>query len=239
MTDLVEQLKIKRFRGSTLKNYYPAWKTFNEFVIRLDLKPNNWGDRIILFVSYIIKNGRKATTIKSYVSAIRALLRNIGYELNEDKFWLNAMTKAGKLVNERVCTRFPTQKPMLKTLVRTLRQVFSDQPYLMKLYAGMLSIAYFGLFQVSEIAAGGHPVLARDVHVGKNKKKLLLVLRTSKTHGKNCKPQTVKLSSTATSNYTKDRSKDNSIICPYRNVNAFAEVRPGLQHCTEQFFCIQ
>ena len=168
------------------------------------------------------------TTIKPYVSAIQELLRNIGYELNEDKFWLNAVTKAGKLVNEQVRTRFPIQKPMLKTLMRTLRWVFSDQPYLMKLYAAMLSIAYFGLFRVSEIAAGGHPVLARDVHVGKNKKKLLLILRTSKTHGKNCKPQTMKLSSMATSKYTKDRSKENSIICPYRNVNAFAEVRPGV-----------
>ena len=56
---------------------------------------------------------------------------------------------------------------------------------------------YYRLLQISEVTGdGGHPILARDVHVGSNKCKMLFILRTLKTHWHGCKPQLVKISLT-------------------------------------------
>ena len=52
--EVIEQLKMQKYRSSTRKNYYCVWKTFNLFYIQLDKKPNNWEDRIILFTAYLI-----------------------------------------------------------------------------------------------------------------------------------------------------------------------------------------
>ena len=51
---IIEDLWMKQYRDSTMKNYYCIWKTFNEFFIRLDNKPDKWEDRITLFVAYLI-----------------------------------------------------------------------------------------------------------------------------------------------------------------------------------------
>ena len=81
-----------------------------------------------------------------------------------------------------------------------LKQVKSDfhevgQVYLATLYQALFSTAYFGLFRVGELTTRTHPVLARNVHIGSNKRKMLLLLQTSKTHGKGNKPQLIKISS--------------------------------------------
>ena len=54
---------------------------------------------------------------------------------------------------------------------------------------------YFGLLRISEVSKGSHPILAHDVHIADNKKKFLILLRTSKTLYKNMHPQSIKISS--------------------------------------------
>ena len=46
----------------------------------------------------------------------------------------------------------------------------------------LFATAYYGLFRVGEITDSQHAVKACDVHIGVNKRKLLFILRTSKTH---------------------------------------------------------
>ena len=62
-----------------MKNYYGIWKTFNQFIVRLDFKPTNWEDRITLFAGHLIHLGRKSNTVKSYISAIKAVLSKITF----------------------------------------------------------------------------------------------------------------------------------------------------------------
>ena len=232
MSDLVEKLKTGRFRGTTQKNYYSVWKAFNHFIICLDIKPKNWEDRIILYVNCLIQCKKKASTIRSYVSAIRAVLMNDGYKLNEDKFLLNSMTRAGKLINDHVRTRFPIRKPMLASLIRGIKDLFKSQPYLSKLYQAMFATAYYGLFRVSEITKGEHPILAWDVHIGKNKRKLLFLLQSSKTLSKDSRPQTVKISSSPNAR----KSKTATVLCPYKLVDNFLKIRPDSRSSSEPFF---
>ena len=68
--------------------------------MKLDRKPRDWESRITLYVSYLIEMSRQSSTIKSYISAIRAILQIEGIEINEDKFLLTSLTKACHLIND-------------------------------------------------------------------------------------------------------------------------------------------
>ena len=84
MQMIVDRLRSQQYRDSTKKNYYVVWRLFNKFVIRLDNKPTNWEDRLTLFIGYLIDSKKQSSTVKSYISAIRAILQEIRVKLNED-----------------------------------------------------------------------------------------------------------------------------------------------------------
>ena len=114
LQQIVDKLKNQRNRQSTDKVYYQIWKQFNEFFIKLDIKPRTWEERIVLFVGYLIENNRKSTTIRSYISAIKSVLQKDGVELNQDQFLLTSLTRACKLKNDRVQTKLPIRMRLLK-----------------------------------------------------------------------------------------------------------------------------
>ena len=157
--DIIDHLKYQKFRGSTRKNYTSVWKSFNQFYIQLDKKPKCWEDRITLFVGYLIHHkGAKSQTVKSYLSVIRATLKNDGIKLNEDLFLLNSLTKACKLQNDTFRVRLPIQKPLLAEILKIVRGLFHDQQYLSILFQTLFATSYFGLFRVSELTKGEHAV---------------------------------------------------------------------------------
>ena len=212
MEMIIDRLRRERIRDSTRRNYYSIWKTFNQFFIRLDVKPRTWEDRLILFVAYLIQGKKQSQTIKSYISAVKVVLRDDGVTINEDKFLFNSLTRACKLKHDRVRTRLPINKGMLHVLLRRTRDHFNreGQRYLKHMYCALFATAYFGMFRVGELMSGGHPIRAVDVHIGKNKKKMLFILRSSKTHGECDKPQVVKI----------------------QNVSALKEHRKKIEHTT-------
>ena len=74
----IERLRLLRYRNSTRRNYYIIWKAFNKFFLKLDIKPDSWEDRLTLFVGYLIDQNKQSATIKSYISAIKAVLKEDG-----------------------------------------------------------------------------------------------------------------------------------------------------------------
>ena len=105
----MERLRRERHRNSTQRTYYAVWKSFNQFFLRLDVKPISWEKRVILFVGYLVDKKRQSSTIRSYVSAIRATLVDINVELNENKILLSSLTRACKLTNDIIMHKFPNQ----------------------------------------------------------------------------------------------------------------------------------
>ena len=100
---------------------------------------------------------------------------------------------------------------------------------------------YFGLLRVLEVADGygSYPILAKDVHIGRNKKKMLLILCSSKTHGKHNDPQLVKISSISNKNQQyndKAVKSDKALPCPYQLLWKFSSIRGGFKCDTELFF---
>ena len=103
------------------------------------------------------------------------------------------------------------------------------------------STAYFGLLRVGEITAGSHPILVQDVQIASNKNKILLILRTSKTHGLGNKPQMVKISSNKIQSNRNQLQEANkfkfkSEFCPYGILRSYINIRPKFRNANEPFF---
>ena len=48
-----------------------------------------WEQRITLFVAYLVKEKKKSSMIKSYISAIKAVLADVNVLINEDRCLIN------------------------------------------------------------------------------------------------------------------------------------------------------
>ena len=94
MYDILDHLKLLSKRDSMKANYYTIWKLFNKFVMKLDIIPSNWEDRIFLFLANMVNEGRKSATVRSYYSAINAVLLYHNHKVVDDFIQLTAITKA-------------------------------------------------------------------------------------------------------------------------------------------------
>ena len=233
---IVQRLKLERNRSSTRRNYHTVWKIFSKFYLRLDTKPTEWEDRITLFVGYLIDQNKKASTVNSYISAIKTVLREDNVRIAEDRFLLSSLTKACKFRNNTATVRFPVHKQLLDTILNKLDSMYlsdiRNQSYLNILYQAMLATAYYGLFRVGEIALSPHVIQARDVHLGENKEKLLFILRSSKTHSGAL--QSVKICTTKLKGERTGLNKYG--FCPYQLLKEYLRARLKYKENTEPFF---
>ena len=220
LRNIVEKLKCEQIRDSTRKNYYSIWRQFSEFFLQLDHKPTEWEDRISLFVGYLIERKKQSQTIRSYISALKSVSAEDNITINTDSFLLSALVRACKFKNDVAHTRLPIRKPVLQMVIQESLNHFSNigQPFLANLYAALISTAYFGLFRIGELTFGSHPVKVTDVHLACNKRKFLFVLRTSKTHGLDSRPQSIKITS------NKKLSSEDSTLCPYNILHKYITI---------------
>ena len=228
--NIIDGLKNKQFRSTTGENYHGIWNNFNKFLIKLDYKPPTWEERVILYAGYLIDKGIKSATLKSYISAIKKTLELDGYNWSEDKVMFNALTKACKLENDHVRTRLPVQRGLLEMLLIELIRYFHDQIYLQYLYKCMFSTGYFGMMRIGEMASGSHPVKAKDIYVSKSKQKMKLYLYSSKTHGRETRPQTIRIEGDDISAF------ENDYFNPYDILQDFLNIRGDYDNDNEALF---
>ena len=147
-------------------------------------------------------------------------------------------------VNDTVKIRLLIHKEILHMLLYTISDNFQSQEYLGVMYRALYSTAYYGLFRVSEVTAGEHPLLARDINIGDNKDKVWFLLRTSKTHWKDVKPQSIKISSMKSNKlekkgnitlYTMEQLQRKE-MCPFKLLREYLRIRPTYMHDSEPFF---
>ena len=213
-------------------------------MLRLDHKLDNWEDRLVLFVGYLIQNKKQSATLKSYISAIKAVLREDNQKIDENVYLITSLTKACRLQNDQIATRLPIQKGLLKIILQQITDTFlflKNQPFLASLYHVIFGTMYYGLLRIGKVATGSHPVLAQDVHISTNKHKFLLILRTSKAHAKNMRPQMIKITATKqgeTGQKTKTikDAKFEPTPCPYALLKDYAQRRGKFFSESEPFF---
>ena len=220
-------------KQSTSKNYYGVWKKFNKFLIKLDKIPATWEQKVISYVGHLIDCGLQSQTIKSYMSGIKTILEQDGYEWKLDRLLFNSLMKSCKLENDRIRVRLPIQIGLLEILLYELRKLYKMQVYLIYLYTALFLLAYYGLLRIGELTRSNHSLKARDLYIDRNKGKLLIVLYSSKTHGKESRPQRIKVEGNV--HLTRENAMKRR-FCPYRYVNKFLELRGDYIHVTDNLF---
>ena len=233
MSNILERLQNKQTRSTTAATYLSVWKHLNRFIINLDYKGNlSWEERTALFGAYLVDNGIQSSTLKSYFSAIKHVLKQDGYEWNDKKVILSSLVKSCKLENDKVKIRLPIQKGLLEMLLFEVERKFMDQPFLTDMYKAMFCLGYYGMLRVGELTLGPHTVKACNINVGNNKDKILMVLYTSKTHGQESRPQKIKIAAVAGGL----SSRVKRFFCPFKVIIKYMNHRGDYVDETEQFF---
>ena len=239
LTLVLDKLKNNQTRDSTINNYLSIWRKLNKFLLNLDDKIiGSWEQKTALFGAYLVDNGAQSSTLKSYFSAIKFILKLDGYQWDDNKVLLNALVRSCKLVNDCIKTRLPIQKGLLEMLLfETTRyydgpRISSPQPYLAALYKAIFCLAYYGMMRVGELAESEHCIKACNIHLGNNKDKILIVLYSSKTHGKESRPQKIKITATNVGSM----KFNNKHFCPFEIVTKYMKIRGDYLDENEQFF---
>ena len=134
-----------------------------------------------------------------------------------------------------VRARLPIKKNLLNLILVKIEEIFGTQPYLQTLYKALFSTTFFGLFRIGEVTESQHVVKACNVHIATNKRKMMFILFTSKTHGRDKKPQTIKISSQTLKGNRKigDEMRD---CCPNHLLRQYVRICGDALTSTEQFF---
>ena len=102
-------------------------------------------------------------------------------------------------------------------------------------------MAYYGLFRVGELAASedthadsNHAIRVSNVQIGTNKDKILFILHSSKTHGKESPPQLIKIEANSRTAIRVQNSKRHS--CPFTLMRQYSIIRGEYIDPNEQLF---
>lgn len=180
---IVERLSNDGIQPTTKIMYHSVWCNFNKFLLSFDDLPTTWEDKMVLYASFLADIGSSSSTVSSYMSAIRYVLRHDGIEINNSCCKLSSIIRACKLHNDVITVRQPIRSGLLELILDQVDEIYikNGQPYLGALYKAVFSSAYYGLMRISELV-GKHAIKTGDVHISKNvnKAKVKLVLRSSK-----------------------------------------------------------
>ena len=223
---ILEQLKSIKNRDSTKQNYLSVWQKFNQFVIKLDIKPNRWEDCTSLFGASLVQAGLQSSTLRSYMSAIKRILIDDGYQWSDDRLLLSSLIKGCNVLNDCIRTRLPIRAGLVEMNLFEISRIFAKSPqiYLETMYQTIIILLYYGLFRIGELTYSDHVVKAKHVHVSDNKRKILFVPYSSKTHSKGMHPQEITI--------TENEQKYGNVtlinrrhFCPFMITNQYMELR--------------
>ena len=143
---------------------------------------------------------------------------------------MSSLTRACRIKNDIVHNKLPIHKEFLRLLVKKLRLLLDQQPYLLTMYKALFLTVYFGLFRIGELTKSKHVIRAVNTHVGENKKKIMFVLYSSKTHDQSNKPQIIKINSPHSG-----RNPGNQ-LCPFHAISEYFAIRKKFRSDEKQLF---
>ena len=138
------------------------------------------------------------------------------------------------LQNDRVRNKLPIQVGLLDMLLFEVERTFETQIFLEAMYKSLYSIAYYGLFRVGELTSGDHPIRAKDIHSADNKDKFTIFLYSSKTHGRESKPQCVKIEGNLHLGH--EHNAQHRCFDPYKLTRQYLQIRGDYEHIDEPLY---
>ena len=164
-------------------------------------------------------------------------MKSDGYKWTEDLVLLLTLTRACRLQNDVFHCHLPIHKGLFELILFELQRIYDDQVYLRTLFSAVFCLAYYGLMRVGELAAGDHPVHAKDMHIGTNKNKILLVLCSSKTHTRAQYLQEIKITAQEDKYSVYTSTKQRGVFfCPFLIVRSYLHLRGNYTNQNENFF---
>ena len=193
--------------------------------------PKLWEERVALFVAYLVEfKNIQSSTLRSYVSAIKFTLKCDNYKWQEEKVWLHALFRSCKQTNDTVGSKFPIHFKLLEIILFEVERKFDQQPYLMILYKAIFSLAYYGLMRIGEIINSTQAIKAANIQIASNKNKIRIILYSSQTHGKESRPQIIKISA------RENTGKHRKFFCSFNILRQYMSRRGNYSDESENFF---
>ena len=123
------RLENQQHRSSTDHTYYSAWKNFNNFIIRLDIRPSKWEDRLALWITFLVENDKQPGTIQSYASTVKSILASENININHDSYNLSALVQACRLKKDShtVMTRIPINRQLHDSILDKIQDRYMNE----------------------------------------------------------------------------------------------------------------
>lgn len=167
----------------------------------------------------------------SYMSAIRHILALDGIQVPKSTCELAMIIHACKLHNDVLFIRLPIQLKLLNRMLQFVKDHYErnmGQLYLVAWLRAAFVMGYYGLMRILEITKGPHAVRAQDINYSHNKQRIVLYLRSSKTHLRADKPQIIHIQGNS-------KLKD---CCPYKIITHYTNLRGRQAEYEDEQFLI-
>lgn len=213
-----EKIVQMHIKESTKKSYHRTWVRMNRFISGFDRLPPTWEDRMEIWAAHLANHKKHSNTIASYMSAIRHVLATDGIFVSSSNFKLAMIIKVCRLHNDVLYIRLPIQIKLLNRMLDFVHDHYVinlGQIYLGAWLRAAFAMGYYGLMRISELTKGDHTVLACDINRAKNKRKVTIYFRSSKTHTRADQPQIIQIQGS-------DHYGNN---CPFKIIDNFANLR--------------
>jgi len=172
---------------------------------------------VVLFIAYGFETGLAPSSITTYLAGVNYYHKlHHWYDIN-NLFVVQKVLEGCRRGKAAKDNRAPISRTVLIAICDKLRQVCYDQ-YEANLFHALFTLAYFGLFRVSELVLGrprgeqANNLQVQDMQLGPDK--VNIILRTFKTKQRG-QPSTIKLP-----------SDKNKLICPVRALQNYMTRRP-------------
>lgn len=187
---------------------------------------NDWPipvSHIVLFLSFCFEKGMSGRSITTYLAGVNYFHMLQGFPDLNQLFIVTKVLEGCRRGRVTFDKRAPLTKSVLLDICDKLPIVCYDV-YEAKLFSALFTLAYFGLFRVSELTVSTPlqtTLQISDVSFCRNGQAVVICLRHYKTNQKG-KPVFIKL------------PEQKGDICPVRNLREFLELRPK---CYALLFC--
>lgn len=186
------QLSAKKLLTASLSynsrlSYRTALRSFENFCNLYSLSQNAELTirNIILFIAYCAEKGFSSKTVMTYMYGLNFFQKLYGLPSLFESFLINKLLEGYKRTGHHKDSRAPITQELLANICNALPHICKSD-YESTLFKAVFSLAYFGLFRVSEIVFShqeqiDNPLQLEDLLFDKLNKAVIVCLRRSKT----------------------------------------------------------
>ena len=160
----IQQLTTLAVAESTSKSYARGWCMFERFVEQYHVNMNSIKEHNLLeFISFLSLSGFAASTVQLYLTGVRHHLKLQGRNSFKDSFVIKMVVKGVSSRYSVPDIRLPINITLLHDMWNILPIVLRN-PYMVKLYRSMFTLAYHGLLRPGEVTYTPHAIKVQHVY---------------------------------------------------------------------------